>query len=93
VSLCQVGVQAWRREDGGESVPFHSLLPVLLAPAGPEDGEQPVPGVCVHELSRSGRRSSLTATRRGTPEEHGDEQLAVICGLIAADEKRHERAY
>ena len=25
--------------------------------------------------------------------EHGDEQLAKICGLIAADEGRHEIAY
>ncbi|KAG9446998.1 hypothetical protein H6P81_013126 [Aristolochia fimbriata] len=25
--------------------------------------------------------------------EHGDTQLAKICGMIAADEKRHERAY
>ncbi|KAL0317549.1 UNVERIFIED_CONTAM: Stearoyl-[acyl-carrier-protein] 9-desaturase, chloroplastic [Sesamum angustifolium] len=32
-------------------------------------------------------------TQHGLPKEHGDLKLAQICGIIAADEKRHETAY
>ena len=60
--------------------------------AGPGNGEQPVPGLRVHEFQERSTTVSHGNTAR-LAKAHGDDVLARTCGTIAADEKRHETAY
>ena len=67
-------------------LPLFSSLQNLPAPSNP-----------YHGFIYTSFQERATAISHGNTarqaKHYGDDSLAVVCGLIAADEKRHEQAY